>query len=153
MGNEAVIERLYEGLRTLDGDRMASCYTPGARFRDPVFGDLTGEQVGGMWRMLTAGSTGVEVEVTEIAFEGDAGSARWVAHYTFTATGRPVVNRALARFRTVDGLIDEHIDDFSFHAWAAQALGWTGRLFGWLPAFRNKLQARARRNLDRFLAG
>ena len=56
MNNADLIERLYQGLRDLDGEAMAACYSPDARFEDPAFGVLTGEQVGGMWRMLTARS-------------------------------------------------------------------------------------------------
>ena len=63
MTNTELIERLYEGLRRLDGDAMAACYTADARFEDPAFGVLTGDQVGGMWRMLTSRSHGIEVEL------------------------------------------------------------------------------------------
>jgi len=35
---------------------MTACYAPGAHFRDPAFGDLEGEEIGSMWRMLTGSS-------------------------------------------------------------------------------------------------
>ncbi|MEA2001634.1 MAG: nuclear transport factor 2 family protein [Actinomycetota bacterium] len=152
MSHTDLIERLYEGLRTLDGDTMADCYTSEARFEDPAFGELTGERIGGMWRMLTSGSDGIEVDLSDVIIKGDEGSAHWVARYKFGATGRSVVNRATARYRFDGELIDEHIDTFSFHSWSRQALGPAGLLFGWTPILRNKVRSQALSNLDRFLA-
>ena len=81
------------------------------------------------------------------------GHADWTAHYTFTQTGRPVVNRVHATFRFADdGLIAEHDDAFSFHAWARQALGTQGLLLGWTPVLRGAVRRRARGNLERFMA-
>ena len=45
-----------------------------------------------MWRMLTGRADDLKVELLEHEADGDRGSARWVAHYTFTQTGRPVEN-------------------------------------------------------------
>ncbi len=146
-----LIERLYQGLRTLDGDTMAACYTADARFEDPAFGVLTGDRVGGMWRMLSAGSDGIEVDLSEVRVAGDEGSARWTARYTFKPTGRPVVNRVTARFRFEHGLISDHVDTFSFHAWAKQALGPVGFVLGGTPLLRNRVRSQALRNLERFL--
>ena len=49
---DELIERFYAAFDRKDGDAMAACYAPGARFSDPVFGELRGEQPGAMWRML-----------------------------------------------------------------------------------------------------
>ena len=74
-------------------------------------------------------------------------------HYTFTQTGRPVVNHVRATFRfDADGLFAEHDDAFSFHAWARQALGTQGLLLGWTPVLRSAVRRRARGNLERFMA-
>src|SRR5215207_3784548 len=106
-----------------DGDAMAKLYAPDGRFRDPAFGELSGVEAGDMWRMLTSRADDLEVELAEHSADGDAGEARWIARYTFTRTGRPVVNDVRARFRFRDGKIAEHEDSFSFWRWARQALG------------------------------
>ena len=56
--NDELIERFYAAFNAKDGATMAACYAPDARFHDPVFGDLTGEQAGAMWRMLTGRAEG-----------------------------------------------------------------------------------------------
>jgi hypothetical protein len=152
MTNTALIERLYQGLRDLDGDVMAACYAPEARFEDPAFGVLTGKQVGGMWRMLTSGSDGIEIELSEVEADDTSGSAHWVARYTFGPSKRPVINRIDARFTFEDGLIADHADTFSFYAWARQALGPMGFFLGATPFVKNRVRDQARRGLDRFLA-
>jgi hypothetical protein len=132
---------------------MAASYGPDARFSDPVFRDLRGEEPGAMWRMLTGRADDLEVELLEHEAEGDRGSARWVAHYTFTQTGRPVRNDVRARFLFSDGLIAEHRDEFDFYRWSRQALGMPGLLLGWTPILRAAVRRRARAGLDEFLAG
>jgi ketosteroid isomerase-like protein len=151
--NAALIERFYRAFAARDGDAMAACYAPGARFSDPAFGELRGEEPGAMWRMLTAQAKDLRVELLEHEATGDAGTARWRATYTFSQTGRPVVNDVRATFRFADGLIAEHDDEFSFHRWASQALGPSGRLLGWTPVLRGAVRRRARASLERFLAG
>lgn len=149
-GKGDIIRQLYSAMDAHDGDAMAALYAPGARFEDPVFGPLTGEQAGDMWRMLTSRSKDLRVELAEHAAEGDSGSARWIARYTFTPTGRPVTNDISASFRFEDGLIVEHTDRFSFYRWARQALGPLGLLLGWAPPLRLALRRRALKDLARF---
>ena len=36
--NEELIERFYSAFARGDGDAMAACYAPGARFSDPALG-------------------------------------------------------------------------------------------------------------------
>lgn len=150
--NRALIQRLYTALDQADGDAMAACYAPGARFSDPAFGELRGEQVGGMWRMLTQRSTDLDVNLAEHEADDETGSAHWIARYTFTRTGRRVTNDVRARFRFEDGLIAEHYDSFSFYAWSRQALGTPGLLLGWTPPLRSAVRRRARGDLEEFLA-
>src|SRR6478672_6908659 len=107
--NEELITRFYAALDAGDGDAMAASYAPGAHFSDPVFTDLNGEEVGGMWRMLTSRSTDLAVVADEIQADETAGSAHWVARYTFR-TGRKVVNDIRASFRFENGLIADHRD-------------------------------------------
>jgi ketosteroid isomerase-like protein len=151
--NGALIKRFYDAFDNGDGDTMAACYAPDARFSDPAFGELRGEEIGGMWRMLTSRATDLDVELAESGADDDSGTARWIAHYTFVRTGRPVVNDIRASFRFEDGLIAEHDDDFDFQKWSRQALGTPGLLLGWTPLLRNKVRATARADLERFLAG
>ena len=70
-----------------------------------------------MWRMLTANASDLGIEAHDIEGSGGTGSANWVATYTFSATGRPVVNRVHAELRFAGGLIADHVDAFSFWAW------------------------------------
>ena len=151
--SQAVIQRLYAAFDRRDGDAMAACYAPDARFSDPVFPDLRGSAPGDMWRMLTSQARELRVELFEHAADGTSGSARWRAHYVFTQTGRPVVNDVRAAFRFADGLIAEHTDAFGFHRWARQALGPPGLLLGWTPLLRAAVRRRAGAMLDEFIAG
>jgi ketosteroid isomerase-like protein len=150
--NGDLIRRFYAAFGARDGDTMAAMYAPDARFSDPVFVDLRGEEPGAMWRMLTGRADDLEIELVEHDAEGDRGSARWLATYTFTQTGRPVRNDVRARFEFSNGLIAVHRDDFDFHAWSRQALGLPGALLGWTPLLRAAVRRRARAGLDEFLA-
>jgi ketosteroid isomerase-like protein len=149
---EALIERLYSAIAERDGDAAAACYAPSATFSDPVFRDLQGGEPGDMWRMLAERSKDLQVELLEHGAEGDQGAAHWVARYTFSATGRPILNDIESRFRFEDGLIAEQHDKFSFYQWARQALGPSGALLGWTPMMRAAIQRQARRSLDEFVA-
>ena len=152
-GADATIQRFYAAFAACDGPGMAACYAPGARFSDPVFGDLHGEAVGDMWTMLTSTATDLRVELLEHEAHGDRGTARWKAHYTFSRTGRPVVNDVRAAFAFDDqDRIAEHDDRFGFHAWARQALGPAGLVLGWTPMLRSKVQGQAAASLAAFRA-
>jgi ketosteroid isomerase-like protein len=150
--NYDLIQRFYAAFDRHDGDEMAACYTPDAHFSDPVFQDLRDEEPGAMWRMLTGASDNLSVELLEHEADGDSGWARWLAHYTFTQTGRHVDNDVRASFRFRDGLIAEHRDEFRFHGWARQALGPTGLLLGWTPIVQGSVRKRARSRLDDFIS-
>ncbi len=63
--NRELIERFYEAFGRCDGAAMSACYAPGAHFRDPAFGDLEGDEIGAMWRMLTARATDLKIELHE----------------------------------------------------------------------------------------
>jgi len=149
--NRELIERFYEAFGRCDGAAMSACYAPGAHFRDPAFGDLEGDEIGAMWRMLTGRATDLKIELREREAAEDSGSAHWIARYTFN-TGRPVVNDIQADFRFTDGLIVDHVDDFDFRNWARQALGPTGNLVAVLPPLRKKARGQARGQLDAFIA-
>ena len=140
--NRETIERFYAAFDQCNGAAMTACYAPGAHFRDPAFGDLEGDDIGAMWRMLTGRATDLRVELHERDAGEESGSAHWIARYTFS-TGRPVVNDIQARFGFADGLIADHVDEFDFRNWAKQALGPSGHLVALLPPLRAKARAKA----------
>jgi ketosteroid isomerase-like protein len=150
--NRLLIERFYAALGERDGATMAGCYAPDVTFSDPVFPDLRGSEAGAMWRMLTASSADLRVELLEHEADDATGTAHWRATYTFSRTGRAVVNDIHARFRFANGLIVEHHDSFDFYRWARQALGTSGLLLGWTPMLRNKVRAQAASGLAKFAA-
>jgi ketosteroid isomerase-like protein len=147
--NAELIERFYAAFTRKDGDAMAACYAPDVRFSDPVFGELKGDEAGDMWRMLTGRAEDLVVTLAEHEATDDRGTGHWLADYTFR-TGRKVHNDIRAQFRFRDGLIAEHDDRFSFHAWARQALGPPGLLLGWTPFLRGKVSREARAGLEEF---
>jgi ketosteroid isomerase-like protein len=149
---DELIQRFYAAFNEHDGDAMAACYAPDAHFSDPVFTDLRGAEPGAMWKMLTSRADDLRVDLAEHEASGDSGSARWIAHYTFTRTGRSVVNDVRAKFLFRDGCIAEHTDNFSFWAWSRQALGASGMALGWSPIVRHAVRKQARADLDRFIA-
>jgi ketosteroid isomerase-like protein len=146
--NTQLLERFYEAFDRHDGDAMAACYAPTARFNDPVFGDLAGDEAGAMWRMLTGRAADLRVELREHQADESSGSAHWIAHYTFTQTGKPVVNDIRATFQFKDGLIADHRDEFDFTKWARQAIG----LPGLLPPVRSAVRKKARAGLDEYMS-
>ena len=143
---EDVIVRLYDALDRGDGEAMAACYAPNAVFEDPAFGELHGEEVGDMWRMLTSRGGNVDVDLVERSSD----SARWIARYVFTATGNRVVNDVRSRFRFEDGLIADQRDEFDLRRWAAQAMGTKGRVLGLTPLLGPAIRKNARAQLAKF---
>ncbi len=150
--NVRVIERFYQAFAARDGATMAACYAPDVRFSDPVFPDLRGERAGAMWRMITDGPGDVRVELLSHDADATSGTAHWRASYTFTETGRAVVNDIHATYEFADGLIVRHQDRFSFHRWARQALGPVGLLLGWTPLLRAAVRRKAAARLAEFTA-
>ncbi|MEA2483952.1 MAG: hypothetical protein QOC55_1899 [Thermoleophilaceae bacterium] len=144
---DELIQRFYTAFNDHDGDTMAAAYAPEAHFWDPVFQDLSGTEAGAMWRMLTRRADDLTVELAEHSSNGDSGTAHWIAHYTFTQTGRKVVNDIHATFRFQDGLIAEHRDEFDFTRWARQAIG----VAGLLPPVRSTVRKKARAGLDEYM--
>ncbi len=149
---ERLINAFYTSLRAKDWKGMVDVYHPDVSFYDPVFGNLDSPEVRAMWEMLLSGAAQLDLQFSDIVVDEEGyGSCRWVATYVFTATGRRVVNKATARFRFEDGLIAEHFDDFSFHRWASQALGWKGVVFGWTSMLQRAVRRTALRRLERFM--
>lgn len=147
MSPTSVVERFYEAFARRDAAAMAACYHPLATFEDPAFGPLDREGACAMWAMLLSRSADLCVTHQVLNEAGDTVHARWEARYTFTRTGRPVINRIEATFTLEDGLIRTHQDRFGFWTWARQAFGLTGLLLGWTPWFQAKVRREAQRAL------
>lgn len=148
--NEALIRQLYTCLQKLDGEGMAACYHPEAHFSDPIFPNLDGAAVGGMWRMLCHSANDLTVSFRNVRADDTTGEGDVEAVYTFS-TGRKVHNIIHSRFEFLDRKIIRQKDDFNFWRWSRMALGTTGLLLGWTPWLRHKVRQRAARQLARYL--
>ena len=151
--NEALITAFYTCFQRLDWRGMAACYHPEAFFYDPVFEDLQGARIAGMWEMLLGGAKDLRLECSGVSADAEYGHCRWTAYYTFSRTGRPVINKVHAHFRFSGGKIAEHHDDFDLWRWNRQAFGLSGLLFGWTPVMQKKVRKMAKKGLDKFMAG
>jgi ketosteroid isomerase-like protein len=141
--NAALIERFYAAFARRDASDMLACYHTDVTFSDPVFPALDAKGVATMWTMLCERGKDLELVASDIAADAATGRAHWIAHYTFSGTGRRVTNRIDASFGFRDGLIVRHVDRFNLWRWAAMALGAKGALLGWLPPVRNAIRAQA----------
>ena len=150
--NARLVERFYQALDAHDADRLVACYAPDVAFSDPVFPDLRGDQARAMWRMLCERGRDLRVVVSGIEADDARGRAHWDASYTFSATGRPVLNRIDARFTFRDGLIATHADRFDLWRWAGMALGARGRVLGWAPPVQAAIRRQAAASLRAFMA-
>lgn len=149
--NQALLEKFYKALQSKDGDTIARCYHPEAEFTDEVFRGLKGQEVPGMWRMLFGRGGDLDVQYRDVTAGPESGSGHWDATYSFSQSGRKVVNRIDSAFQFKDGLIFRQRDTFNFWAWSRQALGLTGTLLGWLPPFQKNVQKRSRGLLDNYM--
>ena len=145
--NADLVTRFYTALQQRDGAAMAACYAPGVIFSDPVFPRLEGAHAGAMWRMLCERGADLEVTFRDVTADDARGSAHWDARYTFSQTGRKVLNRIDAAFEFSNGAIVRHIDSFDLHRWMRQALGPVGLLLGWTPLVRSKVRRGAAASL------
>jgi ketosteroid isomerase-like protein len=149
--NEQIIRDFYEAFSKRDAAGMVACYAPDVVFSDPVFVGLRGAEARAMWRMLCERGKDLRVEYRDVSADEGTGRAHWDAHYTFSQTGRPVINRIDASFRFANGKIIEHTDTFDLWSWTRQALGVSGVLLGWGP-IRGPLRSKARKGLLDYMA-
>jgi hypothetical protein len=146
-----VAERFYEAFAIRDWHTMGRCYAPSATFSDPVFPQLDVDGVRAMWEMLLTRGQDLTCSATVEESENHA-RAVWIARYTFTSTGRFVVNRVTTEMTIAAGRIVRQVDHFSFWNWSRQALGLPGLLLGWSPIVKNKVRAQAAHSLRQFMA-
>ena len=131
---------------------MNSCYSDDIVFYDPAFELLRGDEARSMWEMLCKNATNFSLTYGNIIkLDDEYYTCDWVATYTFSKTGRKVVNSIKANMRFANGEIVEHSDAFSLHKWSSQALGFAGKLFGWNSFFQRKIKNQAKRNLLKFM--
>ncbi len=149
--NEALIHQFYTAFQQKDVKTMQSSYDDHAIFNDAVFINLDAQQIRAMWQMLLSRSGDMVMDFRNVREEGGRVRAYWEARYTFTATGKKVVNKINAEFEIKDGKIVKHTDTFNFHRWARQAFGIGGLLLGWTNVFKEKVRQTAKKKLDEYM--
>ncbi len=150
--NSEVISKFYTAFQQLDHQTMNSCYSGDIVFNDPAFGLLRGDEAKYMWEMLCKNAKDFSLTFSNIQLiDEEYATCNWVATYTFSKTGRKVVNYIKAYMKLKDGKIIEHSDAFKLSNWAAQALGFKGVLFGWTGFMKRKIQQNARKSLIAFI--
>jgi ketosteroid isomerase-like protein len=151
-GNEQLINRFYTAFQQLDYATMQDCYSDDAVFSDPVFGLLQGREVKTMWEMLCKNAKNFSLVFSNIQLlDEEYATCNWIATYTFSKTGRNVVNNIKAHLRIENGKITEHTDKFDLWKWSRQALGIPGLLLGWSNFIQGKVHRNARRSLEKFM--
>jgi len=149
MDNAQLIQNFYNAFAAGNADAMVSLYADDIEFQDPAFGLLKGDNAKNMWRMLLK-TPGIKITTSNIKADDQTGSADWVAEYTFSLTGKKVINHVHAEFIFANGKIVKHTDTFSFWKWASQAFGLKGFLLGWTPLMKNKVREQALARLSKF---
>jgi ketosteroid isomerase-like protein len=151
--NSDIINRFYSAFQKLDYKTMNDCYAEDIVFSDPVFMVLKGDEARAMWEMLCKNAKDFTLTFSDIELlDEEYATCRWIAAYTFSKTGRRVVNKIKAYMKFYDGKIVEHSDAFRLSTWMGQALGWKGVLFGWTGFMKRAVQKNARKNLVNFIA-
>ena len=149
--NRQLIEQFYTSFKKLDWRGMHQCYHDEVFFYDPVFEDLDSSQVKAMWKMLCLQAKDLSLDFYKVEADAEYGSCHWKATYTFSKTGRKVVNRIKAHFKFHEGKIIEHMDDFNLYTWSRQAFGIGGWVLGWSSFLKNKIRMTAKANLEKFM--
>ena len=150
--NEQLISRFYSAFQKLDHKSMNGCYSDEIVFFDPAFGLLRGVETTCMWEMLCKNAKDFSLVFGNIiALDHEYYTCDWIATYTFSGTGRRVVNKVKAHMRLADGKIIEHSDGFSLHKWSMMALGFSGWLLGWNSFYQNNIKKQARKKLEGFM--
>jgi ketosteroid isomerase-like protein len=145
--NEEVMTRFYSSFQKRDYKGMQDCYADRVIFYDPVFEDLVDDEVKLMWEMLCKRGADLLIEFNNVRADEEYGTCDWRASYTFTKTGRKVINNIRAHMRFKEGRIIEHTDQFRLSNWCKQALGLPGVLFGAMSWFQQKVRRSAQQNL------
>lgn len=148
---EQLITKFYSAFQQRDWRTMQTCYHEEVIFNDPAFTNLQGKQAKAMWHMLAENAKDFSLVFSQVMATDSEGSCHWEATYSFSRTGRKVVNKIDASFQFKDGLIHRHTDRFDFWKWTRMALGTSGILLGWTPFLQNKVKATAMSGLAKFI--
>jgi hypothetical protein len=150
--NELLITKFYTAFQQLDYQSMNNCYSSDIVFFDPVFGLLRDNEVNCMWEMLCKNARDFSLTFNNIQqLDDEYYTCDWIATYTFSKTGKQVINKVKANMRFLNGQIIEHSDAFSVHKWSKQAFGLVGEFFGWNSIFQNRIKNNAKKNLLAFM--
>lgn len=149
--NEQLIHHFYTSFQEKNYREMQAYYAENAMFSDPAFPNLNASQVRSMWQMLLQNGKDLTLNFEVLEAKENTVKAHWDASYTFSLTGRKVLNQIDAEFEILNGKIIRHTDHFNFYRWARQAFGLTGVLIGWTPFFQRKVQQKAANNLSQFI--
>jgi len=150
--NKQLVQKFYTAFQQLDYATMNTCYSEDVVFFDPVFGILKDDEVRSMWEMLCKDAKDFSLGFSNItALDDEYVTCEWIASYTFSKTGKRVVNKIKANMLIADGKIIEHSDAFSLHNWSKQAFGLVGLLIGWNSIFTTKIKNQAKKNLIKFM--
>lgn len=139
----------YQAMNNRDSVTMNALYAPSATFSDPVFPQLAGNEVQTMWSMLMRGAQNFTVQHEILYADESTVGVKWIATYTFSQTGRRVVNEVETHMTFANGKIVTQNDRFNFYLWARQALGLPGLLFGWTSWFQRALQSKTRAKIEK----
>ncbi|MEZ5173735.1 MAG: nuclear transport factor 2 family protein [Bacteroidia bacterium] len=146
---QEIASEFYKAFAAANPEGMLHLYDPNITFSDPVFGILKAEQVFAMWRMLVR--PGVDIRFSEPKVSGDRVIVAWEARYTYTPTGRKVLNKVKAAMTIKDGKNYRASRHGSLWRWSAQAPGATGYLLGWSPVVKRKIHSMANARLRVFM--
>ncbi len=149
--NKELIQKFYTSFQGGQYREMQACYADAVTFSDAVFQNLDDKKTKAMWHMLASGSKDFKLTFQNIKADETSASCDWVAEYTFSLTGRKVVNRVHAEFKIQNGKIISHRDSFNFYAWAFQAFGFKGLLLGWTSKFQHAVQIKSTEKLNVFI--
>ena len=151
ISNEKLIDQFYSSFSRRDYAGMIACYSSKVEFTDPIF-NLSGKRAWAMWHMLCESGKDLAITFKDIEADDKNGKAHWEARYTFSATGRKVLNIVDAKFQFEDGKIIRHQDQFNFWRWSRQALGPAGIFLGWSTLLQKRVRGTASQNLAKFIA-
>jgi len=150
--SKAIISQFYEAFKQQNAEKMKGLYHEKVVFNDPAFKNLNYQEVTNMWSMLLERSNGeLEIEYHSVTEDQNKAECNWEAKYKFSATKRPVHNIIHAKMEFENGKIIRHDDAFNFWRWSSMALGVPGKLLGWSPMLKNKVQKMARQSLTKYM--
>lgn len=141
-----LLQRLFS-LNQHDHKAMAGCHHLNAKFTDIAFDLRSKKQIHAMWHMICRpeGHEGDIAAMFHVVHADDRrGWVNLVDDYTFSSTGRKIINVIDSHFCFENGLIIEQRDFCDPHAWAAMALGGVGGFLASRSHFLRSFKARQR---------